>query len=686
MPYRITVEDTNALSEFSGRIRSGDVAALGADAGPNALLEPAQILQNVPVPGDGVKFLEARHFGANAVAQSTALGYYAQDVVAGVNDMALFTLGAHYRYTTADLESADDLRKVEARLRDTGLAGPKDPYQPTAPYADRGWDEVEKLREAHRAGMAATGTHANDYYAGSEVPTGDGGTTDWTAGLSRWDPLTLGHAFERVLATVTNEPAGVITSLAKGWQDVATRLGKVASQVRKEAGDLKGGWDGPSAEMFIQRTNESVSSMTEWARVTEWRAGWMRDIQAKLSWLQGELEKQLTDYHRYKPLQVEAYYRHHTGGREWRELFIETSQYLRQLDDWAIQQGTWLGQTFLGGGAWVSLPKYPALAKQQGPPPGYRADGQPRTPGGPGGVPGVPGGGGAPKAPGGGAPAVPTGHQDALRKQQEDLRKQAQRLRDEQERRQKEYNDAVRKLNEDAKKQQDALNQQQQELQQQQRQQQQQLEEQLGQLPPAGQQPQLPGQQDLEDMRRQLDDLLGQQPQPGNVGAPAPPSFVPPPLPAGIGAGGSGLGSTGSGLGGSGIGGGRPAGSIGIPASGAVDLMGRAGATAATTSVGGAALSGRGTPGPAGIPFMPPMQPPMAGAGGGSPALGGRRSRPVLPGETSQQPTAKPRVVDPEGDGTTAARRHRDGDRRAVVTEPVRAPEVDAGQALGRLA
>ncbi|MEO3744038.1 hypothetical protein [Plantactinospora sp. B5E13] len=685
MPYRITVEDTNALSEFSRRVRSGDVTGLDTDAGPNRLLEPAQILQNVPVPDGGVKFLEARYFAANAVAQSTALGSYARDVVTGVNDMALFTLGAHYRYTTADLESADELRKVEERLRKVELAGPKDLHQPRAPYADRGWDEVEKLREAHRAGMAAAITQANDYYAGSETATGDRGTTDWWAGLNSDDPLTSGEVYKRVFRTVINEPGGVITSLANGWGNVATRLGKVASQVRKEADDLKGGWDGPSAGMFIQRTNESVSSMTEWARVTEWRADWMRYIQAELAEVQDELESRVLDYQRYKAQQVEAQHGLTVEYGVWMPVLLEALNLLRGLDIWAAVRASGLGQAFLSGGAWVSLPRYPALPEQQGPPPGYQADGRRGTPGGPGG-PGVPGGG-APKVPGGGAPAVPTGHQAALRKQQEDLRKQAQRLRDEQERRQKEYNDAVRKLNEDAKKQQDALNQQQQDLQQQQKQQQ----EQLGGQPPVGQQPEMPGQQDLADMRRQLDDLLGQQPQPGDVGAP--PAFVPPPLPDGIGdglgsvgAGVPGLGSIGAGLAGSGIGGARSVNPTGIPTSGAVDLMGRTGGTAATTGVGGTALSGRATPGPAGAPFLPPMHPPMAGAGGGSPALGGRRNRPVLPGEAPHQPAAKPRVVDPEGDGTTAARRYRDGDRRAVVTDPVRTPEVDAGQALGRLA
>lgn|GEM_PF-3252659 len=204
-------------------------------------------------------------------------------------------------------------------------------------------------------------------------------------------------------------------------------------------------------------------------------------------------------------------------------------------------------------------------------------------------------------------------------------------------------------------------------------------------------------------MRRQLDDLAAQRPQPDQGGTTLPdwappsvpendaaglPGWVPTPLPGGL---GSGLAGVGGGTGGGGVGGGggggfgRPSVSTGIPTSGAVDLMGRTGGGAATTGVGTPALTGRAT-GAGGVPFIPPMHPPMAGAGaGGGPTLGGRRNRPVLP-EEAQKPAPKPRVVDPDGDGTTTARRYRDGDRRATVTEPARRPEVEGGQALGRLA
>jgi hypothetical protein len=679
--YLIDVKDLNALTEYGAYFKSQEAAGnLPTVVGSHAMTDQAARIKRAPAVA-GTPFLEARSFGNGAWVQSDALEQFAGEVINGIDALASTAYDVYNNYHGADLRAKAALEKLDSKLIHDELADPIRPIdQPKALYATHGWDQPKMTRDESK--LRFTGTGDRDYYGstdGSSDATVPGGTTQWRKGDE-----APGAVFTRVVQVVSAEQPGLLIGLAERWRAVGTNLHDVAGRIQHHTATLKKGWDGAAADVFAKRAAESVASIRYWATWSGSVSGQFAAVASALSGVQEQLAIAQANFN-----QLDSAVAAIRDGVAQAMVKEQVENVKRQYDDWAERYALNLGLFYFSNAPWTAPPQYPGLLNVRPVVPELGTSGKTDIGDGPtGGLPtgGLPTGGvptgGSPKTGGPDNAAAVKKAQDALRKQEEEIRKQQAAA-------QKKFDEMVKKQQEELRKQQEALNKQQEQLNQ--------TQTDLNQQNNAQQQQQQ--QQQLDDLQRQMQDSLNALPSPDNLGplpqVPSTGSVVPSDglgtLPAGLGGLGSigGLGAVGGGgLGTGGAGGlGGATISTGLPSAGAVDLMGRTGTTVPTTGLGGAALSGRAaTPSGQGpIPFVPPMGGAGMGAPGGGAALSGRRGRPVLPDETPK-PVGKPRIVDPDGDGTTASRRARDNDRRATVAEPNKAPEVEPGQALGRTA
>ncbi|GAA2629349.1 hypothetical protein GCM10010399_71430 [Dactylosporangium fulvum] len=686
----IDLKDRNALLDYARALdavtttRTLERILKGGDDGTP--VENAQKIHQWPKAWN-TTFFEARHFGAEALRQTDALTQFAKHVQNGV--MALQEVaGTFYtRYTEAERKAQAALQRLDRDLIHDRLSDPIPDYRTGAAYDSHGWD----LRDVHLSSITQGTTIAKgsglpapgvaDAYGPSDsiasTAMAPAGTTDW-----RKDADVPGTILFRVWSVVPAEPVHYLNLLAQQWAALGAQFTAIQAHVTKVSNTLKQGWDSAAADVFQQRVTESALAMEYWAANSQHRStqffGLIYDAtkaNREINDLYAIAVREIHEMHNRRnqiidrgivdetnPIYVagESY----TSEANFYTFFNDhVSDRYRKYDTLAAPIAEAFARAYVQATPWTAPARYPGLltdtpssALPPVPDPRQSRTTAPSVPGGGGGGGPSIGGGGVGKPPGIGSRQDP---QKIIDGQKKAYDKSIANLK-------KDYDKSIadlKKTYEDALKQErNNADQLQNQMQQQQEQSQKAIDELAKQVDTPA--PQLP-----DVSVPQLPDTGGLPLLPGLPGIATPPT-----LPNGLGGGGIG------GLKGSSI-------SAGLPtATGAVDLMGRGGTPAATTAAG-AALTGRaGTTGSGlgGVPFIPGAGVPQQGGGGGS-ALSGRKGRPMLP-EEKQKPVTRPRVVDPEGDGTTDTRPARDTDRRASVTRPPRAPEVEPGQALGRTA
>ena len=683
----VKVSDTRAFLDYVKKVGMPPTG-LAANRG---YFTTGRILHD---PADDV-FLEADYFHKYVEYQSRLLAAFINDVSRGFPGIINTISDVSLRYQKADLDGhrilTKQLTNKQSKQENTNAA------QINAPSPN----DLNHVHDAH--GYDGGGTDSHDEYMNSPLM---GGVTPPQLKRTEWPSGKSGELFDRVHEVFRKMEPQHVSDIGERWQEVGADLRTAGNKVSNATRDTLGTgvWMGAAGDRFRQRIDESTLSISTWAESTAARGTHLRQTAAIVRLSKWTIDSLYTARER-ELLVLEgkeaARPRVATGKVPDLSFSMARDEILRRYDGYAEEVATGLGNSLVARATnWTAPAMYPGLVTDGGikAVPDMTTGNQTGVPtGGPTGTPT----GGPTGTPTGGPTGTPTGAPtggpnpqsvlDKQRKQYEDALKEQQdtinKLR-------KQYEEQLRQQQQDAQKQVDDLNNQlkqqqeqtQQEYQNQLQQQQDEYQQQRQDLQQQTQDAQQDAQRSIDDLTRQLQDSLNKMPS-ADLGGLDALAALPPSvgaaltgLPALL-SGGGGIG----GLGGSSI-------STGLPAAtGGIDLMGRTGvAGPLTTGVGTSALTGRVPAGAGagggmgGMPFMPGGM--MGGApGGNGGALSGRKSRPILP-EDKPQPTSRPRIVDPDGDGTTEAHPVREGERRARVTRPAKAPEVEPGQALGRTA
>ncbi|MGW4501785.1 hypothetical protein ACWENR_24640 [Micromonospora sp. NPDC004336] len=618
--------------------------------------------------------------------QSRQLALFVEDVIKGYAGTAEIINFVGSNYFNAEMYSGQKLREPMSRKEADAANKAEIREDDGKPYDAHGW-----LIDG------ASGNQVDDldfYHEQQELKLSEPikpKSTDWAdPGRGDWEKGDSGEAFRHVHYVFMRMKPELLTERSDRWAGLAKALKTAGLDLRQSVEELTDTWRSPAASSFRKRMQQAISSILTWADGAESRAHLLKSAAEVMTQNMATVENLKPSFDYWAQLyedQKQKWY----GAYHFLQLSDIAERALDYYDTIGIMLGNALSNALIHvADSWSAPPRYPGFTSDTPLPPPTAGPAPTGVPGGPGGgPPGAAGGppGGMPR-PGNGPPGsnpqkivdgIRNKYEEAMKKQRKEYEKALKAQQDAAAKMKKQYEDALAKQRDAAAKQAEDLRKGLREAQQ-------------GVPPGLG-----AGPQGLDDALRQQQDLLD------SLGTPPPsvedltrdlgramenvgldPSAVSA-LPAYL----NGL----NGLGGPGAPGG-PA--VGLPgASNSPDLLGRGGATPTTTGLGASALTGRMTPavapgvppgaGMGGMPLIPPMGGMPMGGGGPAP-LSGRKNRPPLPGEETQKPAGRPRIVDPAGDGTTESRPARAGDRRAVVAQPAKAPEAEPGQALGRTA
>ncbi|MCP2323716.1 gas vesicle protein [Hamadaea flava] len=661
----IRVENMAGFGEFQKKLTSSRATTmLPASANELAKAVAAFASAKAAPAKDGVAFSELEFFRSRVRIQSGDLGKFAGEAASGLTGFGETAIKVYAEYRTADATSSKILQAPkDVRAADHDAAKAMATTASGLPYDTRGWD------------LKRSGTDDTDYYS---IPPTDGVTpTQWTH-----DGDEPGDVFQRVYTILNAESPDYLHQVARLWHHIRDLLITASHDLRNGTEKNLGGWTGPASKGFHTRVLESMRSINTWHISALHRAEQIAQKADQLETAQGAIRLSYPDYLKAKALpetvDLEADSENGHMVVPWIQVDnLQRAALLLEFDTRALNVVLPLAVSLVQAANWQAPTMYPGIpatgAKVETPFVETKTDVPVRRTGG--GVPtstGVKTGGGDPRK-----------QYEAAIKQ---LQQQNQDLRDA-------YDKQIKKLQEQAQRQIDTLQKQMQDQQKQAQdalqQTQQQAQDQLDKAQESISQSQQDAQQQIEAMQKQLQDAAAAG-SAAVAGLGSIPSVI-----GSLGNVGS-LGSLGGGSGGgSGAFGSSGTGSA-LSTGGSVDMLGRSGVSGtATTGLGTSALSGRSAAAanPGGTPIMPPMGGGAPATGGGGGALAGRKGRPVLP-EEKKKPQAKPRIVDPDGDGTTevrpsgGARAHSRStdDRAATVARTRKAPETESGQALGRTA
>lgn len=618
-------------------------------------------------------FKELEYLNKTVDYQSKQLTLFVEDVISGYAGAVEIVNFVGSNYFNAEMYSGQKLREPMSQAEaDAANKTEINEGDDGKPYDAHGWRiDGPSVNEVNDLDF---------YHEQKELKLSDPPRpkpTDWADPGRGWEKGDAGEAFRHVHWVFMQMKPERLTERSVHWTDVAKALESAASGLRRSTKQLTDAWISPAASSFDGRMQQTIVSVSTWADSARKRADVLKTTAEVMVKNMGTIDSLKLNFD------------------HWAQSYEETESrvakgWLDYYDVMGILLGNHLSDALiLVAGGWGGPPRYPGFLSETplpAPTAGPTPTGGPGGPGGgrpPGATGGPPGGTPKPGGPNNNAQKIIDGmrdkYEEAMKKQRKEYEKALKAQQEAAAKLKKQYEEALAKQREAANKQAEGLQKALQEAQQQgvppgldatppgvddALRQQQDLLDSLGATPP----------QSIEDLTRDLGrtmEKLGLDPTP----LAALPSYL-------------------AGLNGPGAPGGPVAGLPG--ASNSPDLLGRSGTAATTTGLGTSALTGRVTPGvmPGATPGMGmggmPMMPPMGGmpmGGGGAAPLSGRKNRPPLPGEEAQKPvTRRPRIVDPAGDGTTESRPARAGDRRAAVAQPVKAPEAEPGQALGRTA